>query len=132
MKATSTFQTTGFNLGTLGRALFTVAASIACLALPIAPALANDSTVNIPKVKVQYVRDMLGQQGYAEDLYGRLNGAAQQVCGEADIRFDRRQHDVDRCVDKSLARAVADVGAQELQDVHDQSRKGVVRIAAVR
>lgn len=113
-----------------GRALVAVAFSAACLTLPVAPAFAGDSTISIPSVKVQYVPGMLGQEGYANDLYARLGEAAEQVCGEADIRLDRRQSDVDRCIDKSLERAVADVGAPELREVHENSRQGIVRIAA--
>lgn len=126
----------------LGRALVTVVFSAACLTLPIAPAFADGSSVSIPEVKVQYVRSMFANEGYADDLYARLKDAAEQVCGEVQARFEsvpemtafggRPNHDVDRCVGRSLARAVADVGAPELQDVHKNSRKGIVRIASSR
>lgn len=126
----------------LGRALVAVVFSAACLTLPIAPAFAGTTKAATPGVKVQYVRGMFANEGYADDIYARLRDAAEQVCGEAKARFESepamitfggpQQHDVDRCVSKSLARAVADVGAPELQDAHKNSRRGIVRIASSR
>lgn len=116
----------------LGRALVAVVFSAACLTLPIAPAFAGGFKVDPPSVTVYYEPGKVESPSYAEDLYSRLQSAATEVCGEVDIREDRNQTDVNRCFDKSLHRAIRDVDSPMLAGIHEQSRKGVVRIASSR
>jgi len=129
----------------IGRALLAVAFSAAGLALPVGPALAGGQVMKPPSVTVHYARSRLDQAGYAVDLHARLSDAASQVCSESaeilaksrirghqPIAVNRREADINRCMTLSMARAVADVSSPELEAVHEQSRKGTVRIAARR
>lgn len=113
----------------VARALLTVAASAATLALPVSPALAGGSTVSLPSVTVSYVTSMVDEAGYAAELYARLREAAEQVCGEADIRLNRRQRDVAACIERSVDRAVGDVASPVLLAVHRKAPEAPVRLA---
>lgn len=128
----NTTSRNGFTINSLGRALVAIVFSAACMTLPIAPAFAGGFKVDPPSVTVYYDANKVEQPVYAADFLSRLQDAASQVCGEKDILQDRNQSDVNRCFDKSLNRAVTEVGSPTLAALHEQSgsRKGVVRIAA--
>lgn len=146
MKSNLFTNTKGLSLGNLlGRALVAVVFSAACLALPVAPALAGGWDAGTPTVAVGYVPARLGQAGYADELYARLEDAAGQVCkqsagiaekvtprGDRMIFIQRPEAYIDQCMEESVTRAVTDVGSPALDAVHEQTRKGVVRIAATR
>lgn len=113
----------------LGRALVALVFSAASMTLPIAPAFAGGFKVDPPSVTVYYDPVQVEHQPYAEDLYARLEDAVSQVCGESDIREGRSPSDVGRCFGKSLNRAIKKVASPALAEVHEQGRRGVVRIA---
>lgn len=136
----------GLSLNNLiGRALVAVVLSAASLALPIGPALADGPGAAAPGLAVQYAPSRLEQDGYADDLYTRIEAAAGLVCqesagiaekvtprGDRMLFILRPEKYAARCMAESVQRAVADVGSPVLDAVHEQSRKGVVRIAAAR
>ena len=105
-------------------------AAAAILVLPASAALASPSTVKGKSVRVAYFNSELANQESAQQLYARIHEAAHMVCGEADIRFNRRQRDVDACLAKSVARAVEDIASPILLAVHEQAASdGAIRLA---
>ena len=108
-------------------------AAAAVFALSASAALASPSTVKGKSVRVTYVTSELANQESAQQLYARIHEAAHMVCGEADIRFNRRQRDVDACLAKSVARAVEDIASPVLLAVHeDATGDGAIRLAGSR
>lgn len=114
----------------LGRALVAVIFAAACLTLPIAPAIAGGLNANPPSVTVVFDRTKVEAPSYAEELRVRLQNAAAEVCGNADMHGGPSQSDVNRCVDKSLSKAIHDVDSPMLTGIHRQSRAGVLCTAA--
>lgn len=113
-----------------GRALAALALSAACLALPVGPAWAGSLDATPATITVYYARASLERTAYARDLHARLTDAATQVCGEKDIREGRNQSDVDRCVDKSVARAVRKIESPTLLAVHEGAAARDIHLAA--
>ncbi len=108
-----------FRNPTNGAVIAFAAAAVLALSAPVA--LASPSTVKGKSVRVAYVTSELANQESAQQLYARIHAAAHMVCGEADIRFNRRQRDVDACLAKSVARAVEDIASPVLLAVHQEA-----------
>jgi UrcA family protein len=67
-----------------------------------------------PAVKVRISDlDLTSPEGTAT-LYTRIRNAARTVCGTVDIRLLEEKADWDRCVNESIANAVAKVGSDNL------------------
>jgi UrcA family protein len=121
--------TTTHHTRIVARRLLTVAVA-GVLSLPVTAALAAHSIWGAPHLTVHFVRANLDQAEYSADLYSRVRHAAMQVCGEPDIRDDRRQRDVDACVARSVDRAVGEVASAEFTAVHEKASGDVVRLAS--
>lgn len=92
-----------------------LAAAAAGLVLTRGGAAAEDGTRS---VAVRYGDLDLGREAGVRVLYGRLQAAAESVCGRDELRDLRRHQSWLECRDAALARAVDALGNARLAALH--------------
>ena len=73
---------------------------------------------NVPKQAVEYKDLNLDGSAGAQMLYKRIQGAANQVCGKADVRDLRAVSGRKACVERAVSDAVAAVNSPRLTRVY--------------
>lgn len=81
-----------------------------------------DATVNVSSEQVHYDDARLVSNEAAAVLYSRLRGAAERVCGPVDSTQISKHQRYRTCVDRALARAVADVNHPVLNQYAESKR----------
>ncbi len=82
-----------------------------------------ESAAEVRQLAVHYGDLDLQQSGDVNVLYARIKQAAATVCDSFDSRALAHQAQRRGCVSKAVARAVADVSAPALSDLHSHRRE---------
>ena len=80
---------------------------------------ANLQNVSVESIKVSYADLNMRQQGDQEALYDRLRDAAEEVCGEVEIRAVAEVKQQRDCFKAALDSAIEQVGSRELSAMHE-------------
>lgn len=110
-----------------------VALAVACLgSVGVTQAAAAEMHTTTQSITLSYDASRLAAKPAAEKLYARIQLAARQVCGTADLRDLRAARYVARCRDSAIASAVASAASPQLLAVHREAtgKDDSIRLAA--
>jgi UrcA family protein len=82
------------------------------------PTIAAAADNDVKRVEVHYADLRLDRDADVATLYSRLKRAADAVCGEPDVLSLAKIRNSQACIEQALDRAVADVNAMALTELH--------------
>ena len=115
----------------MSRCLSIVAINAGWILGAVAGSVASADTVYPRSERVPFYRVELGNRAGVEQTYRRLQRAAARVCGDEDSKQLVERMQFQRCVEESLARAVAEVHDASLTAYHQHRSAAAAAIAAV-